>query len=243
MTKKPSTRWSDMELEVAVDAYLDMLQMEKDSRPFKKTEIGLMLREGALSARSKSAIELRMQNISSVMVELGLRRIKGYVPAKNVGAKVRVKIQEMLNRKGVSKLTDYIAQTDATPHDQKTEESLTDFLDSPPPGTKKPKASSSTVVTYDRDSNVRDWVFKNAKGKCEGCGQAAPFLDTNGSPFLEVHHVRRLADKGSDRPTNAVALCPNCHRRCHSSEDREAFTASFYTRLNRLEIENPDVPE
>ncbi|MGU9854837.1 HNH endonuclease [Pseudomonas sp. LF245] len=31
-------------------------------------------------------------------------------------------------------------------------------------------------------------------------------------PFLEAHRTRHLAQKGSDRTSNAVALCSNCHQ-------------------------------
>jgi 5-methylcytosine-specific restriction protein A len=241
MTKKPSTRWSDMELEAAVDAYLSMLQKERMSEPFNKAEINRNLREGALSARGKSSVEMRMHNLSSIFLAMGLRRVEGYVPRDNAGTNIRSKIQAILERKGVSTSTSYVASTDVKSLNQKTEESSTDFLSSPPPGNKDPKSATSTTTTYERDLKVRDWVLKNAKGKCEGCGQNAPFLLTDGAPCLEVHHVRRLADNGSDRTTNAVALCPNCHRRCHLSADGEMFTASLYERLNRLIIEDPDV--
>jgi 5-methylcytosine-specific restriction protein A len=30
-----------------------------------------------------------------------------------------------------------------------------------------------------------------------------------------VHHRVRLADGGDDTTDNAVALCPNCHRKAH----------------------------
>ncbi|WP_444959398.1 HNH endonuclease [Microbulbifer sp. ZKSA002] len=40
-------------------------------------------------------------------------------------------------------------------------------------------------------------------------------MTAEGEPFLEVHHLRRLADNGSVTITNAVALCPNCHREFH----------------------------
>ncbi|WP_267911026.1 HNH endonuclease [Pseudomonas haemolytica] len=53
-------------------------------------------------------------------------------------------------------------------------------------------------------------------------------------PSFEVHHVRHLAQKGSDRITNAVALCPNCHQRCHRSSDRDAFTEALYAKVGRL---------
>ncbi len=80
---------------------------------------------------------------------------------------------------------------------------------------------------------IRAWVAELAKGICEGCGQKAPF-EVDGLPFLEVHHVKHLAQQGSDSITNAVALCPNCHRRCHFASDKEAFTLSLYGKVSRL---------
>ncbi|MEA9976729.1 HNH endonuclease [Pseudomonas sp. 10B1] len=223
-----------------MDAYLSMRQMENDGRPFNKTEIGLKLREGVLSARSKSAIELRMQNISSVMVGLGQQRIKGYVPAKNVGVNVSSKLQKMLNDKGVFRVTGEVATASNTSIGQKFEESTADYLD-PPLGIKHPKHFNSTVTTFSRDDKVREWVLTQANGTCEGCGQSAPFLGVDGRPFLEVHHVHPLAMAGSDRIENAAALCPNCHRRCHLAEDKNAFTESLYARVKRLKEERLDL--
>jgi predicted HNH restriction endonuclease len=56
----------------------------------------------------------------------------------------------------------------------------------------------------------------------------------DGEPFLESHHVRPLADGGSDKTTNAVVLCPNCHRRSHLGADRKAFKAGLYAKIPRL---------
>ena len=94
----------------------------------------------------------------------------------------------------------------------------------------------NSCITYIRDPEVRAWIRQNAKGICEGCDQRAPF-EKDGSPFLEVHHVKHLAHKGSDRTSNAVALCPNCHRRCHHSGDKDAFTVFLYEKVKRLERE------
>ena len=33
---------------------------------------------------------------------------------------------------------------------------------------------------------------------------------------MEVHHIKQLAKGGEDTLRNAVALCPNCHRKMHS---------------------------
>lgn len=103
-----------------------------------------------------------------------------------------------------------------------------------PRGIQAPQRVSSAHTAFVRDPSVKAWVLENAKGICEGCSQHAPFILEDGTPFLEVHHVCPLADGGSDRTINAVALCPNCHRRCHLSSDREDFAATLYKTISRL---------
>jgi len=88
--------------------------------------------------------------------------------------------------------------------------------------------------SYYRDPQVRAWVLNESDGNCEACGNAAPFLSDDNSPFLETHHMKRLADGGPDVVENAVAICPNCHRRLHYSYDRQAFSNSVYERVDRL---------
>lgn len=81
---------------------------------------------------------------------------------------------------------------------------------------KKPATRILCVVAYDRNPHVVRTVLKRAAGTCEDCGQPAPFNRTStGEPYLEVHHKVRLADGGDDSVENALAVCPNCHRRAH----------------------------
>jgi 5-methylcytosine-specific restriction protein A len=69
---------------------------------------------------------------------------------------------------------------------------------------------------FQRNPDVIAEVLLRAVGKCEGCGNLAPFKKrSDKSPYLEVHHVEQLAEGGEDTPDNARALCPNCHRREH----------------------------
>ena len=77
--------------------------------------------------------------------------------------------------------------------------------------------SEKNVVTkvYKRDPAVSAYVKMRADGRCDMCGKDAPFADKKGVPYLEEHHVIRLADGGEDSIDNAVALCPNCHRKVH----------------------------
>jgi hypothetical protein len=103
-----------------------------------------------------------------------------------------------------------------------------------PKGRKKPKqADSSPIKQYYRDPLVKAWVLWKSSFRCESCNEES-FLDDNEIPFLELHHVKRLADGGSDTPENAVALCPNCHRACHYAKDRGDKIERLYETIPRL---------
>ena len=233
---KEKTGWSDQELEASVDAYLSMLGREQHKLTFKKSIENQLLRDGPLRNRSASSIEYRMQNISAVLEQMGLPRISGYMPAKNIGAGVGKRIRDMLANKiipgagEVAPTADYQVLINRTTTLQKK------GLKIEPMGHSTPNQVSVTSTSYVRDPRIRAWVADLAKGICEGCGEKAPF-EVDGLPFLEVHHVKHLAQKGSDSITNAVALCPNCHRRCHLASDRHEFTESLYQKIGRLERE------
>lgn len=87
-----------------------------------------------------------------------------------------------------------------------------------------PKISPVIVHIYDRNPFVVAEVLARANGVCERCKADAPFIrKKDGSPYLEVHHKTRLADGGEDTVTNAVALCPNCHRELHFGKHKKAL--------------------
>ncbi|ASK67419.1 HNH endonuclease [Shewanella bicestrii] len=91
---------------------------------------------------------------------------------------------------------------------------------------------SKRETAYYRSQALKLYVVARSKGICEGCGSGAPF-QTNSGPFLECHHVHRLADGGPDHPQNVVALCPNCHRRAHFAKD----AISFNNELKKIALE------
>mgnify|MGYP001806121843 CR=1 FL=1 len=79
-----------------------------------------------------------------------------------------------------------------------------------------PTSSEKKTISYNRNQYVVAEVLERANGKCEFCMQDAPFgRTTDGTPFLEVHHIEHLSDGGKDTIDNAIALCPNCHRGAH----------------------------
>lgn len=235
-TEKSDSDWSDAEIQAAVDAYLSMLTREQRGQTVNKAYENRILREGALAGRTKGSVEFRMQNISTVLEELKRDRITGYKPAKNVGANVARSIREALNAPSTLTPEDFAPTADEATLEQRAVKLAKRPLKGEPKGILKPQQVPSSGNSFVRDPEVRAWVRKEAKGICEGCGKPAPF-EKDSQPFLEVHHVKHLAQEGSDRPSNAVALCPNCHRRCHHSSDRDEFTAQLYQKVGRLEAE------
>lgn len=72
------------------------------------------------------------------------------------------------------------------------------------------------TTAFLRNPHVIVEVLLRANGVCEECGNRAPFIRaSDGTPYLEVHHVRHLSQGGHDTVENAKALCPNCHRAKH----------------------------
>jgi 5-methylcytosine-specific restriction protein A len=86
-----------------------------------------------------------------------------------------------------------------------------------------------------RSSLVREYAKTRAGGACEFCNFDAPFLTTSGEPFLEVHHILRLADDGPDAPQNVAALCPNCHRAAHHSAKAYEMRLALLQRIHEKE--------
>jgi 5-methylcytosine-specific restriction enzyme A len=81
---------------------------------------------------------------------------------------------------------------------------------------KKPTKVNTITAAYVRNPDVVAEVLFRANGKCEKCLSPAPFdRRSDGSPYLEVHHVKQLALGGEDTVENAIGLCPNCHRKSH----------------------------
>ncbi len=109
----------------------------------------------------------------------------------------------------------------------------------PPRGSRTPSIAEVTAFRPERDEKVAAWVRFVAAGFCEACKSPAPFLDMDGMPFLEVHHVRQLSEGGPDQTDNAVAVCPNCHRRLHSGQDRTQFRAMLFGQVRRLRDYRP----
>jgi 5-methylcytosine-specific restriction protein A len=84
----------------------------------------------------------------------------------------------------------------------------------------RPERIEVTSTVFVRNPYVVAAALARANGFCDDCEQPAPFIrQSDGTPYLEVHHVRPLAEDGEDTLENAIALCPNCHRKRHFGWD------------------------
>ncbi|USJ25294.1 HNH endonuclease [Ensifer adhaerens] len=99
-----------------------------------------------------------------------------------------------------------------------------------------PSKIASTATVFERSRDIRDYVVARGNGRCEGCSNAAPFLRSNGVPYLEPHHIRRLSDGGPDDPRFVIALCPNCHRRVHSGADGSSYNGLLLRKMTAIEV-------
>ncbi len=89
--------WSRVEAELAVTDYLQMLELEARGDAFNKAERNAELRKKLLR-RSMSSVELKHQNISAILDELGLPFIRGYKPRGNVQELLREVVREQVGR-------------------------------------------------------------------------------------------------------------------------------------------------
>jgi HNH endonuclease len=77
---------------------------------------------------------------------------------------------------------------------------------------KSPRAVQVTKVVYDVNTDVIAEVLYRASGRCESCGQMAPFYrKSDFTPYLEIHYKVPFDQGGEDTVENAQAVCPNCH--------------------------------
>ena len=232
--------WTDEELAFAVNAYLDMLLQQIEGRQFNKAAIARALKLGGLHQRSISSINRRMSNISSVMYDLSMPEVRGYAKMTHVGTAIERRIIDLLNTGGLDRVVPFAPTDDQLKLAQRVSALRKSGIQFMPAGTAVPEQITVTSTSYVRDPAVKAWVLQIARGRCEGCTAIAPFSGVDGLPYLEVHHVMPLSKHGSDRVSNAVALCPNCHSRCHRSLDRDEFRLQLYEQVKRLKVEVPD---
>lgn len=226
--------WSDSEIEETVKAYFAMLRKERWSESYTKAQYRRYVQ--TRTGRSEGAVEYKFQNVSAVLEDHGLPWIAGYKPATNYQKALEPVVLTWADSHGLGATSSTVtsASTDETTVDRRSAVILRAGISDKPAGSRSPSSSSTSTTVYARDPEVRAWVLQEAAGICELCEGKAPFVRTDGTPYLETHHVVSLSAGGPDTPDNVVALCANCHRRVHHGEDAAEATDMLYETVNRL---------
>jgi len=221
-----SDGWSNEELKASVECYVEMQRKERAGQPIAKKQYYRKLAQRF--GRSEKAFEHRMQNISYILSLMGRSWLTGLKPAKNVDADVADRIEILFTQLDGQKAV-AVAAFEIAVREGVRQKNLPK-----PNGNPSPKARRIAITQFQRDTAVKAWVLRQAGEICECCEQPAPFNGADGLPYLELHYVRQLAEGGADTISNAVALCPNCHREIHHGANAQALTAWLYDNVARL---------
>ena len=237
MVKTAQPRWTEAELRVCVLAYRELLADQAIMRRSNKADLRKRSLD-ELPLRDKGASEFRMQNISAVLDELGMEIVDGYLPRRNIGRAKAILI-DLINDLWERKDLFEAATDDPTSLGTRVASAarkVGKLL--VPRGTRTPARREASTMRFIRDPNVIAWVLAESAGRCEVCNEDAPFKTPEGLPYLEVHHVRPMADGGPDTIDNAAATCPNCHRRLHLGADATRLRSALIRKVRRL-VDHP----
>jgi len=222
----PKTPWEELEIDFAISKYFDLQQRIQENSKFKRSTV-IAEHCAAFPHRSEPSVRYLFHNISHLLSEIGEPWIPGLKPQPHVSDLVRQRFQHAMDQNFIAfdpvelRLKSRVITHSISPN-------------IPPNGSIKPRTVDSTRKTFARSVRVAAYVEKAANGVCELCDQRAPFIDVSGLPFLEVHHIRMLADEGPDTVDNAVAVCPNCHRALHFSANSADLKESLFFKIERL---------
>ncbi|MDB5431425.1 MAG: 5-methylcytosine-specific restriction enzyme [Caulobacter sp.] len=220
--------WSDDELKAAMGTYQQAFRLGLAGVKFSPTMLHRELIATGLSGRNEGSVGRRMSNLSAVYLAEGLPVSPRYKPSLgHVGSGVTKRILRLYQE-----MHDVTLSPTADPGllYVRTRTALASHSTVPPAGEVKPKSVVASTIVYERDPQVRAFVLQRGGGRCEACETLAPFRKADGSGFLEVHHLIQLAAGGADTTWNAIAACPNCHRRLHHGEDRAEYREAIWRR-------------
>ncbi|CAJ0778022.1 HNH endonuclease [Ralstonia chuxiongensis] len=100
------------------------------------------------------------------------------------------------------------------------------------PGGPNSDPKEGVRLAYVRSLRIKRYVRARAHGHCELCDAPAPFnRKSDGTPYLEPHHINRLSDGGLDHPKYVGAICPTCHRLIHFGENGQHRNDELRARI------------
>ncbi len=227
--------WTDEELKASLEAYDWMRNEEEHRRSFSKTK--LYERLTAEHGRTAGAWEYRMQNISAVMSDMGRPLVSGLLPAENMGAGVKSRLERLiLARPSSTAPSDWDAVLrQLRPHER---QKIIDVVASA--GIDISDWSSST--TGDANTNPKycfNWVFGGSGQPTLACLWYETFQSDATGIFVSyslrpVIELLRQSTRGKPRARRADAL---------DTELQKAFFSSSPIRVAIVEGKITDVDD
>jgi hypothetical protein len=92
--------WDQDEIDATVDAYFELFANEIAGKSTVKVDVYRSLEQRFNKRRSWKAFERKMQNISAVLEENRLPRVRGLAPLKNVQGELRSTVERRLSQIG-----------------------------------------------------------------------------------------------------------------------------------------------
>ena len=164
-TQEPQTGkdWSESEVRLVVADYFSMLESELMGENYKKSNHRKALIP-MLSGRSDGSIEFKHQNISGVLVEMGLPYIEGYKPRCNYQSILAKEVEAYLEQQ-----TDLLQKLALSPTLNPTQlkiapqPNLDDVIEAPPETIYSPTAISKPWIT--RKATKLDFAQRDASNR------------------------------------------------------------------------------
>ena len=181
--------WSKLEVEATISDYFSMLDDELHGRPYNKAEHRRRLME-LLDYRAVPAIERKHQNISAILIELGMVYISGYKPLGNYQALLREVVTKRLDEDQLI-ADSAMEQVSAVATLPKVEDILKVMVDPPTP-MEMPVQENRVRTTPRRKMNYLKIEAQNRS------------LGLAGEEFVVKYEIARLIAAGKDSLADKV---------------------------------------
>lgn len=178
-----SSAWTEEEVVAIVDDYFEMLKLELQGIPYKKSDHRNDLLRSV--ERSPGSIEYKHQNISAVLLDLSMPFIPGYKPAKNYQRKVLpdVVLDYLLKHPEIQSLMSKDVEAEAnTPS---VDDILKSLVEAPEPHIRQEKPT----VLQQRPARRIDYLAREAANQSLGAA---------GEEFVLNYEAARLLHAGKD---------------------------------------------
>lgn len=186
-----TNHWSESEVEAAVADYFLMLRLELAGHKYNKTEHRRALME-ELNGRSDGSVELKHQNISAVLIEMGIPYIDGYKPRFNYQRSLLPAAISNYLRANPELQQIFAADSEAPPVVPSVEDFLLAWEEPPASEGRKPPSISEAPAIY----NPRGVNYLEREARNSSLGEAGEQFAIN---FERARLIRAGKESLADR--------------------------------------------